>query len=447
MGSGLRKSRKKAMRCIECPTYENSRRKLRLLFSVSRHSWSGSGGYIQKAIGSFFLMIFLTSRPPYFGGFFIGTMQPKGGKNIMKKIALTTYMAIAVLFCAQNAFAWTIGNSSTCYFDNLTYSYSGSISNSVVSQCTSKRYGTLTNRSTGATYGVWQECTECSSGYYLSDSMSGMAHDTCGKISFYATCLAKKTCSVSSSSAAASTVTGCASAVKLTFGSSTVYSCTTCNSGYTRTSETVSDQQCTNTTTRYYCKAATCTAATVSTYTTPTMTGCKTQYKKVFGGVTYDTCGACKTGYYLDNPDATTISSTQCSNTVKSIGCTGSCTGTDGWSCPSGTINWCTWRHRTVVNGQCQGEDYFTCAEGYYGKAPGGCKKCPENPNGSTPSALPGYGDYPWIIKSNGGNAIDDTKITDCAVQSGQDASGTYVYVVYSAGSGTEFPYRCKYSE
>ena len=114
--------------------------------------------------------------------------------------------------------------------------------------------------------------------------------------------------------------------------------------------------------------APTCTAVTVSTYSTPTMTGCKTQYKKSFGGQVYDTCGECQMGYYLDNPNATTISSPQCSNTVKSIGCTGSCTGdgTTGWSCTGEAMgNWCTWRHRVVVNGQCQGENYFTCAEGF----------------------------------------------------------------------------------
>ncbi len=75
VGSGLRKSHKKAVHCTECPTYENGRRILRLLFSVSRHIWSGSGGYISKAIGSFFLMIFLTSRPPYSGGFCLVAQQ------------------------------------------------------------------------------------------------------------------------------------------------------------------------------------------------------------------------------------------------------------------------------------------------------------------------------------------------------------------------------------
>lgn len=74
VGSGLRKSHKKAVHCTECPT-ENGRRILRLLFSVSRHIWSGSDGYILKAIGSFFLMIFLTSRPPYFGGFCLVVQQ------------------------------------------------------------------------------------------------------------------------------------------------------------------------------------------------------------------------------------------------------------------------------------------------------------------------------------------------------------------------------------
>lgn len=362
----------------------------------------------------------------------------------MKKIVLVAYIAITTLFCAQDATALIAENSSTCGFDDMGYSYTGNISNSVSSNCATRRYYRLRNTQTGVTYGVWQECVECDSSHYLLDTQSSMAHNPCGKISFYGTCTAKTTCSTTVSSAPASSLDGCTSAAQLKFGSSTVYSCNVCNSGYTRTSETVSDQQCTNTTTRYYCSAPACTAVTVSTYSTPTMTGCKTQYKKSFGGKVYDTCGECQTGYYLDNPNATTISSTQCSNTVKSIGCTGSCTGdgTTGWSCTGEAMgNWCTWRHRAVVNGQCQGENYFTCAEGYYGKAPSGCIKCPENPGGSTPRVLQSYEAYPWVIKSYKGHAIDNTTIEDCSVTSGKDASGEYEFVYGSSSIHCGYTY------
>ena len=350
----------------------------------------------------------------------------------MKKIFLVAYIAIATLFCAHDAHALTIENSSTCIAEPIGHSYTGSISNSVSSDCTSRSYFRLSNRQTGADYGVWMECTECKSGYYLSDTEKVMAHNTCGKIGFWGTCLAKHTCSPSVTSASSTNLTGCASAKKITFGASTVYSCETCNSGYTKTSETVSDQQCTNTTTRYYCKAPSCTATTVSTYSTPTMTGCKTQYKKSFGGTVYDTCGACKTGYYLDGVNAKTITSTQCSNTVTSTGCTASCTGTTGWACNGA---WCIWRHRTVVNNNiCQGEDYFTCAEGYYGQAPSACKKCPENPGGSIPRVLHSYQAFPWTTKSYTGHAIDDTTIEDCSVTSGKDASGEYEWSTPGTG-------------
>lgn len=346
----------------------------------------------------------------------------------MKKIGLVAYIAIATLFCVQDATALIAENNLTCMFDDMGSSYTGSISNSLSSGCATRHYYRLRNTQTGVTYGVWQECEKCNSSYYLSDTQSNMWHNTCGKIYFYGTCETKKTCSPSVSVVSSSSITGCASASKITFGGSTVYSCNTCNSGYTKTSETVSDQQCTNTTTRYYCSAPACTAVTVSTYSTPTMTGCKTQYKKSFGGQVYDTCGECQTGYYLDNPNAKTISSTQCSNTVKSIGCIKSCTGdgTTGWACMG---NWCTWRHRVVANGQCQGENYFTCAEGYYGKAPSGCIKCPENPGGSTPRVLPSYEAYPWALNSYKGHAIDNTTIDDCSVTSGKDASGEYEFV------------------
>lgn len=348
----------------------------------------------------------------------------------MKKIISTAFIVIATSFCAHNAMAMQAENSTLCLFDDMGYSYTGSISNSVSGNCATRHYYRLKNRQTGDTYGVWQECVECDSSHYLSRSMSALQHTPCGKVSFYSNCMSKKTCSVSSGSAAASSVTGCSSASKLTFGGSTIYTCNNCNSGYVKTSETVSDEQCTNTTTRYYCKAPTCTAVTVSTYTTPTMTGCKTQYKKSFGGQTYDTCGECQTGYYLDNPNATTISSTQCSNTVKAVGCIGSCTGdgTTGWDCPKDMGNWCTWRHRVVSGGQCQGANFYTCAEGYYGRAPSGCKKCPENPNGSTPRVLANYTTLPVAMRSYKGHNIDDTTIDDCSVTSGKDASGEYEF-------------------
>ena len=348
----------------------------------------------------------------------------------MKKIVLVAY--IATLFCVQDATASLIAeNSSTCIFEPMGSSYTGPIANSV-SNCASSSYYTLKNRNTGETYGVWKECTSCGSNYYLSDTEKYMAHNVCGKVTYSAGCLAKSACSSSTSAVSSSNITGCASAVKMTFGGTTVYSCNTCNSGYTKTSETVSDQQCTNTTTRYYCKAPACTEVTVSTYSTPTMTGCKTQYKKSFGGKQYDTCSECKTGYYLAVADAKTISSTQCSNTAQSIECTNKCTGSTAWTCTPEPSKLCVWRIRVAQNGRCQGQNYYTCREGYYGKATGGvseCEKCPENPGGSTPRVLPSYTSSPVSMKSYKGNPIDNTTIEDCFVTSGKDASGEYEYV------------------
>lgn len=343
----------------------------------------------------------------------------------MKKIFLVAY--IATLFCVQDAIAIR-AEKSDCAFGMIGTAYTGPVSNSVSANCTSRRYSQLINHNTADTYGVWQECVGCDSGYYLSDTESTMQHNTCGRITYTGTCLAKKTCSPSTSAVSSSNITGCASAVKMTFGGTTVYSCNTCNSGYTKTSETVSDQTCKNTTTRYYCVAPTCTEVTVSTYSTPTMTGCKTQYKKSFAGKQYDTCGECKTGYYLAVADATTISSTQCSNTAQSIRCTNTCTGSTGWeSMPDGSSG--VWAFRAVSGNRCVGQEYYTCLEGYYGKAPGGCEKCPENPGGSTPRVLSSYTSSPVSMKSYTGNPIDNTTIEDCFVTSGKDASGEYEYV------------------
>lgn len=349
----------------------------------------------------------------------------------MKKIVLVAY--IATLFCVQDAIAGLlVEKSDTCSFEFIGNSHTGSVVR-VVANCASPRYYQLKNRQTGDTYGVYGDCAGCDSGYYSSETGSySVYHNTCGKVNSTTECLAKKTCSSSTSAVSSSNITGCASAVKMTFGGTTVYSCNTCNSGYTKTSETVSDRTCTNTTTRYYCSAPACTAVTVSTYSTPTMTGCKTQYKKSFGGQEYDTCGECKTGYYLAIADATTISSTQCNNTAQSISCISNCTNSTGWTCFPSPSKVCVWRVRAVQGNRCVGQNYYTCTEGYYGKADvsgKGCEKCPENPGGSTPRVLWSYTSNPVAMKSYKGNPIDDTTIEDCFVTSGKDASGEYEFV------------------
>ena len=358
----------------------------------------------------------------------------------MKKIVLIAYIAITTLFCAQDATALTAENSSTCIFDDMGYSYTGDISNSVSSNCASRHYYRLRNRQTGETYGVWQECTKCDSSHYLVDTQSYMAHHPCGNISFYGTCTAKTTCSTTVSSAPASSLDGCTSAAQLKFGSSTIYSCNVCNSGYTRTSESVSDKQCTNTITRYYCKAPTCTAVTVSTYSTPTMTGCKTQVKKSFGGKTYDTCDTCKSGYFKDMVDTTTISSSSCSNTVSAYSCVATCVPSSAWECTgsigAGNPGFCMFRGRGTNNGQCLGANYITCPAGYYGTAPDSCTKCPDM----------GEGEALRPLKMPPSTAMKTTAITDCYMTKGADASGTYEYVVNATGSG-ETPYMCHYSE
>ena len=357
----------------------------------------------------------------------------------MKKFVAAAFMTIAMCFGARPADAVTVTNTSACTVEVLGSSYTGgNVWGDVSSDCKTKLYY---NVNTGSADIVVQECTECNSGYYLSSQTSSLFNAICGDIKYYGTCTAKTTCSVTTSSAPASSLDGCTSAAQLKFGSSTVYSCNVCNSGYTRTSESVSDKQCTNTITRYYCKAPTCTAVTVSTYSTPTMTGCKTQVKKSFGGKTYDTCDTCKSGYFKDMVDTTTISSSSCSNTVSAYSCVATCVPSSAWECTgsigAGNPGFCMFRGRGTNNGQCLGANYITCPAGYYGTAPDSCTKCPDM----------GEGEALRPLKMPPSTAMKTTAITDCYMTKGADASGTYEYVINTTGGSGGTPYMCHYSK
>lgn len=184
------------------------------------------------------------------------------GNLYMRIIATVAFTMFTAFFISSNAMAVTVTNTDKCIVAPCvgTDCQNHSV-NSVSSQCTSKKYDTVKRKSDnpldeGESYGIYQECTACPSGYYVSDTKTSIPHTVCGAIEYYKTCAQASTCrGTPPTPAAASTVSNCSSASKATFGKTTYYTCNTCNSGYTRTAVTISDERCTNTTTKYTCVA------------------------------------------------------------------------------------------------------------------------------------------------------------------------------------------------
>lgn len=291
----------------------------------------------------------------------------------MRIITAITFTVFTAFCVGGTATAVTVTNTDKCIVAPCvgTDCQNHSV-NSVSSQCTGKTYTVVkhvydTSADAGKEYGIYADCSACPSGYYVSDTKASIAHNVCGKIEYYNTCAQTSTCrGTPPTAAAASTVSNCSSASKATFGKTTYYTCNTCNSGYTRTAVTVSDERCTNTTTKYTCVA--------------------------------------------DEPD--------CDETT--------CVSNPAWACggPLGD-GVCARTYRSCVNNKCVAATYWQCKDGYYGTplVPESdvheCTKCPQTSDNVTVSTYNPKYQLP---------ASTSTKITDCYVTGGSDITGSFKY-------------------
>ncbi|MDO5012824.1 MAG: hypothetical protein Q4E56_04905, partial [Pseudomonadota bacterium] len=90
---------------------------------------------------------------------------------------------LAGFFGLRNAMAVTVTNTGTCIVTpcagtDCRYN----VINSVSSQCTSITYTVVkhaydTSADSGKEYGVFADCSECPSGYYVSDAKASLAHN------------------------------------------------------------------------------------------------------------------------------------------------------------------------------------------------------------------------------------------------------------------------------
>lgn len=297
----------------------------------------------------------------------------------MRTFIVTIFMAtLAVFFVSSNATAVTVTNKDKCVVtpcvgtDCQYYA-----KNSVSDQCTSITYTVVrhasdTSEDSGKEYGVYADCSECPSGYYVSDSKSSLAHNVCGKIEYYNTCAKVAACPPGHPTAvAASYVSNCADASQVKFGKTTFYTCNTCNSGYTRTAVTVSDTRCTNTTTKYTC---------VKSTTPPPPVQCTSQ----------------------------------------------NCADDANWTCsPILGTGVCAKYFRQCVNNKCVASQYWQCQDGYYGvpltpeSSSHDCTKCPESSDGATVHSLD---------ENRGEKQHTSTTITNCYVSDGSDTTGIFEY-------------------
>ncbi len=180
--------------------------------------------------------------------------------------------------------------------------------------------------------------------------------------------------------AAASTVSNCSSASKVTFGKTTYYTCNTCNSGYTRTAVTVSDERCTNTTTKYICKK-------------PTETSCDPA--KCIPDPAW-TCGAANS--------------------------------------PAPKEGVCIRNYRSCNNDTCVVSTFWQCKSGYYGSpdTSHSCAKCPQPSDGTIVGTKNTNYDTP---------VNTHTTIDDCYVTGGTDATGRYLYTSKTSDSPYQCAY------
>ena len=310
----------------------------------------------------------------------------------MRAFIVTIFMAtLAGFFGLRNAMAVTVTNTAKCIVTPCAGTdCQYDVINSVSSQCTSITYTVVkhiydTSADAGKEYGVYADCSECPSGYYVSDSKASLAHSVCGQIQYYKTCALPSRCQgTPQTTAGASTVSNCASASKATFGKTTYYTCNTCNSGYTRTAVTVSDARCTNTTTKYTCEKSTTTS--------------------------------CDSSTCVPDPDWTC--------------------GSAGSPVPEEGV--CLRNYRGCNNNACVVQTIWQCQDGWYGSpATNGrhCTKCPESADGATVHTSDTARGMP--MNSN-------TTISKCYVNDGKDATGKFEYITTS-GSDT-VAYSCYYS-
>ena len=129
-----------------------------------------------------------------------------------------------------------------------------------------------------------------------------------------------ETCDTNATNFNSATITGCTSTTNSCYGGYRVYTCTTCNSGYTRTAQSATIRGCANTITYYNCVAdstgddtecdGTCDdcksiieSNNSSGFLSPIPTGYqkftqKTCFIKTCQCTTYDPIYRCDTGYY-----------------------------------------------------------------------------------------------------------------------------------------------------
>lgn len=306
----------------------------------------------------------------------------------MRIITAITFTVFTAFCVGGTATAVTVTNTDKCIVTPCVGTdCQNHAVNSVSSQCTSKTYTVVkhvydTSADSGKEYGTYTDCSACPSGYYVSDTKASIAHNVCGTIQYYNTCAQASTCrGTPPTPAAASTVSNCSSASKVTFGKTTYYTCNTCNSDYTRTAVTVSDERCTNTTTKYICEKSTATS--------------------------------CDPAKCIPDP---------------------------AWTCgaansPVPKEGVCIRNYRSCNNDTCVVSTFWQCKSGYYGSPDDtshSCAKCPQPSDG----AVVGTKNTDYDMPTNTHTTIDD-----CYVTGGTDATGRYLYTSKTSDS----PYQCAY--